>query len=137
MNDVERARSILNEIAEMGISLAIDDFGTGYSSMSYLKRFPFSTLKIDRSFIVDAPIFSQDKAIVTTIIQLAHNLGMNIVAEGVETKEQYELLKSVVSSIDESQIQGFIFSKPLLPSNIVRRKDIYVDMWRIINSETQ
>jgi diguanylate cyclase (GGDEF)-like protein/PAS domain S-box-containing protein len=137
MDDVERARTILNEISEMGISLAIDDFGTGYSSMCYLKRFPFSTLKIDRSFIVDAPSFSQDKAIVTTIIQLAHNLGMNIVAEGVETKQQYDLLKSVVSSIDESQIQGFIFSKPLLPSNIVRRKDVYVDMWRNINSDIQ
>jgi diguanylate cyclase (GGDEF)-like protein/PAS domain S-box-containing protein len=135
INDVERASDILNKISEMGISLAIDDFGTGYSSLNYLKRFPFSTLKIDRSFITDAPNVQQDKAIVTTIIQLAHNLGMTIVAEGVETKEEYSMLKSVVSSLGESQIQGFIFSKPLLCTDIPHDESEFVDMWQDINCD--
>jgi len=135
INDVERASDILNKISEMGISLAIDDFGTGYSSLNYLKRFPFSTLKIDRSFITDAPDVVQDKAIVTTIIQLAHNLGMSIVAEGVETKQEYDMLKSVVSSLGNSQIQGFIFSKPLLCSDTPRDENEFVSKWQDINND--
>jgi diguanylate cyclase (GGDEF)-like protein/PAS domain S-box-containing protein len=135
IDDVENASKVLNEITKLGVSLAIDDFGTGYSSMSYLKKFPFTTLKIDRCFIVDAPKTQQDKAIITTIIQLAHNLGMTIVAEGVETKQQYDLLKSLSSSMIESQIQGFIFSKPLSPENISHNEDEFVNMWRSINED--
>jgi len=134
INDVGRASDLLNKISKMGVTLAIDDFGTGYSSLNYLKRFPFNTLKIDRSFITDAPNSLQDKAIVTTIIQLAHNLGMTIVAEGVETIEEYEMLKSVVSSLDESQIQGFIFSRPLLCQDIPHDKNEYVSKWLDINN---
>lgn len=135
IDDVENASNVLNEISKLGVSLAIDDFGTGYSSMSYLKKFPFSTLKIDRCFIVDAPKTQQDKAIITTIIQLANNLGMTIVAEGVETKQQYELLKSISSLIDDSQVQGFIFSKPLSPENVPHSEDEFVSMWRSINED--
>lgn len=134
IDDIKTTSTQLNEISDLGISLAIDDFGTGYSSMSYLKSFPFNTLKIDRSFIVDAPTIQQDKAIVTTIIQLAHNLGMTIVAEGVETKEQYELVKSISSSMDDSQIQGYIFSKPLSPKDMNYSEDQFVNMWRSINT---
>lgn len=135
VNDVDRASDILSLISKMGISLAIDDFGTGYSSLNYLKRFPFSTLKIDRSFITDAPKVLLDKAIVTTIIQLAHNLGMSIVAEGVETEEEYNMLKSVVSSLDECQIQGYIFSKPLLCAEIPQTENEFVSLWQKINSD--
>lgn len=132
IKDVDRASDILNKISDMGISLAIDDFGTGYSSLNYLKRFPFSTLKIDRSFITDAPNIVQDKAIVTTIIQLAHNLGMTIVAEGVETRQEYNMLKSVISSLAESQIQGYIFSKPLLCCDIPHDENEFVSMWKAL-----
>ena len=135
IDDIKTTRNQLNEISELGISLAIDDFGTGYSSMNYLKNFPFNTLKIDRSFIIDAPTIPQDRAIVTTIVQLAHNLGMTIVAEGVETKEQYELLKSISSSMNDTQIQGFIFSKPLSPKDIPNSEDQFVEMWRSIHDD--
>ncbi|MBL4631656.1 MAG: EAL domain-containing protein, partial [Paraglaciecola sp.] len=134
-NDVERASTILNTVSEMGISLAIDDFGTGYSSLNYLKLFPFSTIKIARSFITDAPNNIQDKAIVTTIMQLAHNFGMSIVAEGVETKEEYSMLKSVVSSLGKSQIQGFILSKPLLCTDIPHDENEFVSLWQDINGD--
>lgn len=113
MDDIDNTKFILEEISAMGISLAIDDFGTGYSSMNYLKVLPFNTMKIDRSFISDAPSVKQDLAIVTTIAQLANNLGMNVVAEGIETVEQYTMVKSILEKSDSPLIQGFLFSKPV------------------------
>lgn len=118
-DDIEYTKQLLEEIASMGISLALDDFGTGYSSMNYLKRLPFNTLKIDSSFITDAPQVEQDRAIVTTIAQLANNLHMGVVAEGVETAEQFDLIKNIFGHTSENQIQGYFFSKPVLEDELL------------------
>ncbi|MBF0381541.1 MAG: EAL domain-containing protein [Magnetococcales bacterium] len=107
--DVREAIVLLSEIRQMGISIAVDDFGTGYSSLNYLKRFPINTLKIDRSFVKDLPDDSDDAAIVSAIISMAQSLGLNTVAEGVETLEQGEF----ISNLDCNNMQGFYFSKPL------------------------
>jgi EAL domain-containing protein (putative c-di-GMP-specific phosphodiesterase class I) len=93
----------------MGVTIAIDDFGTGFSSLSYLAKLPVNTLKIDRSFVVDMTASQQGLALVSTIINLAHSLNMNVVAEGVETEEQSRLLRLL--KCDE--MQGFLFSKPI------------------------
>lgn len=100
---------IMNELKDMGLTLSIDDFGTGYSSLSYLKRLPIHELKIDRSFITELPTSANDAAIVNTIINLARSLGLQVVAEGVETIEQLQFL----AGHSCETIQGFYFSKPL------------------------
>jgi len=99
----------LNQLNQMGLSLAIDDFGTGYSSLAYLKRFPIQKLKIDRSFIHDIHVDQNDAAIAKSIIGLAHNMMLNVVAEGVENEQQAEWLRQ--RGCD--QAQGFLFAKPL------------------------
>ncbi|MBL1353270.1 MAG: EAL domain-containing protein [Zetaproteobacteria bacterium] len=109
MKNVDHTLKILNELHACGIRLSIDDFGTGYSSLAYLKRFPISTLKLDRSFIIGLPEDHDDKKIVAATIALAHGLDMRVVAEGVETIEQFDWLKQ--TGCDE--IQGYYFSKPL------------------------
>lgn len=129
IDDFDRTKELLDSIFRMGIHLAIDDFGTGYSSLNYLKNLPFSTLKIDRSFIVDAPEIAQDKAIVTTIAQLAHNLNMSVVAEGVETTEQYHLVKKAMETDESNQIQGYIFAKPLTEVQIMLAADEITNIW--------
>jgi len=109
MEDPERSIDILRSIKSLGISISIDDFGTGYSSLSYLKKLPVSKLKIDRSFIIDVASDEDDAAIVKTIISLAKNLGLETIAEGVETEGQVEFL------VQEGchYIQGFYYSKAL------------------------
>ena len=89
--------------------IAIDDFGTGYSSLNYLKQFPVDTLKIDRIFIQNLPTNKDDAQITRTIIAMAHNLGMGVIAEGVEKIEQLTFLRSTQCE----EIQGFYFSKPM------------------------
>ena len=116
MMDADRSSQILRELSGLGIRLSLDDFGTGYSSLSYLKMFPIHKLKIDRSFIKDITINDDDRAIVATIIAMAHNLKMHVIAEGVETKEQLQLLME--NGCDE--IQGYYFSKPIIASEIER-----------------
>lgn len=108
MDDVEGAIEILNNFKDMGMKISIDDFGTGYSSLSYLKRFPVDTLKIDRSFVCDLTPGSDDAAIVTAIVSLANTMNINVVAEGVETIEQSDYLRSVGCNI----VQGFLYAKP-------------------------
>jgi diguanylate cyclase (GGDEF)-like protein/PAS domain S-box-containing protein len=108
MDDVEKTIDLLREIISMGIKLAIDDFGTGYSSMEYLKKMPLSCLKIAMPFVHDICVNKDDKAISIAIIKLAHSLGLNVIAEGVEDKKQYELLESLQCDI----IQGYLVSKP-------------------------
>ena len=109
MRNVSRAVKVLDAIQSRGIRLAIDDFGTGYSSMSLMKQFPIDTIKIDRSFVRDLPIDSEDQAIAQAIISMGKALGMTVIAEGVETPEQEAFLRS--HACDE--VQGFLFSKPL------------------------
>jgi diguanylate cyclase (GGDEF)-like protein len=113
MDNAETADSILKQLKERQIQLCIDDFGTGYSSLSYLHRFPVETLKVDRSFINLIQANNQNAAIVQAIITLAHQLGMNVVAEGVETLEQKEYLKAIGCEF----AQGYYFAKPL-PSDL-------------------
>jgi len=109
MENAEATISTLNKFKEMGIKLSIDDFGTGYSSLSYLKRFPIDTLKIDQSFVKDITTNPDDEAIASTIIAMAHNLRLNVIAEGVENKEQLDLLRN--KGCDE--VQGYYFSRPV------------------------
>lgn len=101
----------LNSLKQLGISLSLDDFGTGYSSLSHLHHFPFDTLKIDRSFVADLPYNRDAIAIIRATINLAHELGMQTVAEGVENRMQLDLLVNL--GIDT--IQGYVFSRPLAP----------------------
>jgi len=109
MSDPERALISLSKIDELGVSLAIDDFGTGYSSLAYLKKLPVKTLKIDGSFVQGMEKDDQDEIIVNSTIQLAHNLGLNIVAEGVETEEVFQRL--IKLGCDNAQ--GYFISRPL------------------------
>ncbi len=105
----------LNSLGEMGICIAMDDFGTGYSSMSYLRQYPFDILKIDRSFVRDIITDSADKALINATIVMAHALGLKVVAEGVETKQQLAILKQ----LDCDYVQGFLFGKPVCAADFV------------------
>src|SRR5262245_46282035 len=109
MSDAEEAVQMLRELKSLGVRLAVDDFGTGYSSLTYLKRFPLDTLKIDRTFIRDAITNPDDATITLTIISLARSLKLAVVAEGVETEAQLNMLR--MHGCDE--MQGFYFSRPL------------------------
>ena len=109
MEEPEEARLILEKLKTMGVTLAIDDFGTGYSSLAYLKLFPIDNLKIDRSFVTDIGRHTDDAAIAISTIALAHSLGINVIAEGVETAAQHDLLRSHHCN----EVQGFLFSRPL------------------------
>jgi EAL domain-containing protein (putative c-di-GMP-specific phosphodiesterase class I) len=114
MQDVEAALVKLQDLKALGVQLAIDDFGTGYSSLDYLRRFPFNRLKIAQNFVADLATDPGNAAIVKASISLARELGLNIIAEGVETAEQLELLK--VWGCHE--VQGFYFAKPMSADEI-------------------
>jgi diguanylate cyclase (GGDEF)-like protein len=109
MTNVEPTIALLLRLKALNLQLSIDDFGTGYSSLSYLHRFPTDTIKVDRSFVIRMGLEPEDVHIVKTIIMLGHNLGMYIVAEGVETAEQLALLRSLTCEYG----QGYFFAKPL------------------------
>ena len=108
MDDIGHTLAALTRLRELGVRTAIDDFGTGYSSLNYLKQFPVDTLKIDRSFIQNLPDNADDAQITRTIISMAHNLGMGVIAEGVETREQLEFLTNAHCE----EVQGFLLSRP-------------------------
>jgi EAL domain-containing protein (putative c-di-GMP-specific phosphodiesterase class I) len=101
--------AMLLKLRELGIQVQIDDFGTGYSSLGYLHSLPIDTLKIDRTFISQLGIAGSGVEIVRTILALAHSLGMNVIAEGVETNDQLSILKT----LDCEFVQGFLFAKPV------------------------
>jgi EAL domain-containing protein (putative c-di-GMP-specific phosphodiesterase class I) len=109
MSDPEESIAILEKLSTMGVLVSVDDFGTGYSSMSYLRRFPIDKLKIDRGFISEIMSRSEDASIVRAIISLAHSLKLKVVAEGVESTEQLEFLKTLGCD----QYQGFHYSRAL------------------------
>ena len=110
MEKAEVATATLGQLKGLGVKLHIDDFGTGYSSLSYLHRFPVDELKIDRLFVSRMGADDESSEIVTTIVQLAHNLGMEVAAEGVETVEQFAQLRALSCEYG----QGYYFSKPVV-----------------------
>jgi diguanylate cyclase (GGDEF)-like protein len=114
IKDLDLTISILESLREIGVKISLDDFGTGYSSLSALKYLPLDRLKIDRSFIRELKVNTIDASIVNTIVNLGHELNLNVVAEGVETIEQFELLRS----INCDAVQGFLFSRPLAATEL-------------------
>jgi diguanylate cyclase (GGDEF)-like protein/PAS domain S-box-containing protein len=109
MDDIDNASATMRALHKAGVRISIDDFGTGYSSLNHLKRFPINTVKIDRSFIRDITTDADDATIVGAIIAMAHNMGLCVIAEGVETDEQLAFL----SKLRCNEIQGFLFSQPI------------------------
>jgi EAL domain-containing protein (putative c-di-GMP-specific phosphodiesterase class I) len=109
MRNPDMVLPVLNQLVAMGLSIALDDFGTGYSSLAYLKRFPITTLKIDRAFVIGVPHEANDCAIAQAIVTMGKQLRQEIVAEGVENREQMAFLRDLGCD----QLQGFLFSKPL------------------------
>jgi diguanylate cyclase (GGDEF)-like protein/PAS domain S-box-containing protein len=107
--DAESTVRVLQDLRRLGVQLAVDDFGTGYSSLAYLTRFPVSTVKVDRAFLIDIQHDAVNQAIVQAVSTLAHRIGMRVVAEGIETSEQLELARSL--GCDE--VQGYLVSRPL------------------------
>jgi diguanylate cyclase (GGDEF)-like protein/PAS domain S-box-containing protein len=116
MSDPERVIVQLTQLKGLGIHISLDDFGTGFSSLNYLKRFPADTLKLDRSFVTDIADGKKDEAIAMSIITLAHSLGMTVLAEGVEKRDQYETLRRLKCDI----VQGYLFSAPLSFDDMVK-----------------
>jgi len=112
MSDTDSAIAALTELHGLGVRVAMDDFGTGYSSLSYLRKFPIDTIKIDGSFVADISTSADDAEIVRTIISMGQTLNKTIVAEGVETEEQLQLLRNFKCD----QVQGYLFSRPV-PGN--------------------
>lgn len=121
MEDLESAVAILRSFKDQGIRIALDDFGTGYSSLSYLKRIPLDTLKIDRSFICNVQNDPQNREIVKNIIQMAHNLGLKTVAEGVETEAELGYLQHH----DCDELQGYFFSRPVPAPDL----EVFLQTW--------
>ena len=109
MRETRNARDILSCLRELGVTTSIDDFGTGYSALSSLKHLPFQGLKIDRTFVKDLAEGSSDAAITRAIIAMAHGLGLTVVAEGVESQTQLDILREQ----DCDEIQGFLISRPV------------------------
>lgn len=116
MEDMDSAVQLLEQLHDLGIKISIDDFGTGYSSLYYLKQLPIDCLKIDRCFIRELPHNSDDMALVRAIIAMSHNMGLSVVAEGVETEEQLHFL----NNIHCDSIQGYLISKPVPHNNATR-----------------
>jgi EAL domain-containing protein (putative c-di-GMP-specific phosphodiesterase class I) len=114
IEDSERAMMVLADLKDLGIRLALDDFGTGYSSLSYLRRLPIDIVKIDRAFIADIGCAPTGTAIVAAVTNLAHILGLTVVAEGVETQSQH----NEVSAIGCEYAQGFFYARPMPASAI-------------------
>ena len=123
MKSVDRNIDYLLQIKELGASIALDDFGTGYSSLNHLTKLPIDVLKIDRSFVIDMIENDKSRYIVEKIIQLSHKLGITVVAEGVEEKEQVDYLRS----IECDTVQGYYYSKPDNFENIITMLSKYIN----------
>lgn len=116
MEDVKEAVGKFRQLHEVGITVAIDDFGIGYSSLSYLRDFPVDQVKLDRSFVQNLPHETNDANIARHIIAMAQGVGLSVIAEGIETPEQFEFLRSLGCK----EGQGFLLSKPLPPEEFVK-----------------
>ena len=116
MRDPDEAVKLMHSLRAMGVSLTIDDFGTGYSSLGYLKLFPINSLKVDQSFVRDLPHSADDVAITRAVIAMAHSLQMNVIAEGVELREQFDVLRK--EGCDE--FQGYLCRPPLAEDDLIR-----------------
>ena len=115
MHDPQHAIRMLGNLRAAGMSIAIDDFGTGYSSLAYLTRFPLAALKIDRSFVKDVLSDQADATIVRTIVDMAKQLGLKVVGEGVETSAQAAFLRELGCE----QAQGYLFAKPMPADDLI------------------
>jgi EAL domain-containing protein (putative c-di-GMP-specific phosphodiesterase class I) len=115
MRDFEDSARKIAKLRELGVSVSIDDFGTGYSSLNYLQQLSIDALKIDRSFIKHLEMLPKSRSLIEGMVSLAHSLGMRVVAEGVETAEQLQLLRTL--QCDE--VQGFLLGKPMLIEDYV------------------
>ncbi len=129
MDDPERALETVERIAKMGIQLSIDDFGTGYSSLAYLKRLPVSELKIDRSFVMNIERDQDDVTIVKSTIELGHNLGLKVVAEGIENQNVWSILKRMGCDYG----QGYYMSKPMAADKLLE----WAENWDLASLETR
>jgi EAL domain-containing protein (putative c-di-GMP-specific phosphodiesterase class I) len=109
MRNVNRSAEVLSQLRAMGVKVAVDDFGTGYSSLAYLKKLPLTRLKIDRIFTADLPDSEGDVSITDAIIGLAGSLGLDVIAEGIETEQQRSLLENQGCRYG----QGYLFAKPM------------------------
>jgi EAL domain-containing protein (putative c-di-GMP-specific phosphodiesterase class I) len=109
------AESVLSALLQLGVTVALDDFGTGFSSLTYLRKLPFSRIKIDQSFIRDMLVQPDCAAIVKSVISLARDLNIGVVAEGVETADQLEYLRQV--NCDE--VQGYLISRPVAADDVL------------------
>lgn len=124
MDDIDAVSAQLSRIKGMGVTVTIDDFGTGYSSLRYLKRLPVDILKVDREFVRDIPADINDMEVTSAIIALAHKLGLKVIAEGVENKDQKDFL--IINRCDFAQ--GYYFSHPL------NFEDLYREFSRILKT---
>jgi EAL domain-containing protein (putative c-di-GMP-specific phosphodiesterase class I) len=115
MEDPARAHDLLQRLADMGLRITVDDFGTGYSSLAYLKKLPVSAVKIDKSFVTGMERSENDAIIVRTSIDLAHNLGLSVIAEGVESDDLLRRLAELGCDV----AQGFYLSRPLAPDELI------------------
>jgi EAL domain-containing protein (putative c-di-GMP-specific phosphodiesterase class I) len=115
MEDIATTQRAFDDLSRLGVFLSIDDFGTGYSSLSYLRRLPAQQLKIDRSFVGDLASSSDARAIVDAVVRLAHALGLKVVAEGVETAGQRDILLEL--GCDE--LQGYFFARPMPAADLL------------------
>jgi EAL domain-containing protein (putative c-di-GMP-specific phosphodiesterase class I) len=109
MEDIKATQRTFDGLARIGVFLSIDDFGTGYSSLNYLRQLPAQQLKIDRSFVNDLEDSEDARAVVSAVVSLAHALGLRVVAEGVETSGQRDILLAM----DCDELQGFFFARPM------------------------
>jgi EAL domain-containing protein (putative c-di-GMP-specific phosphodiesterase class I) len=120
MADPVRAAAVLRRLSELGVSVAVDDYGTGYSSLSYLRSLPIGTLKIDRSFVTRMRQDEGNAVIVRSTIELGHNLGLRVVAEGVEDMETYDVLAGLGCTV----AQGYFLSRPVPPETLAVLLDL-------------
>ncbi|MCW4629992.1 MULTISPECIES: EAL domain-containing protein [Marinomonas] len=124
MVDAQQSIEKLHSFRKLGLTLSIDDFGTGYSSLAYLKKFPIQTLKIDRSFIHDLGLDSDNDAIVKATIAMANSLNLKVIAEGVENRGQVDVLNKYHCQ----EVQGYLFSKPLSSDDFL----VYLDSHNVV-----